>query len=420
MRDHVMRVSQVLPKLSEEQIENILNSITAENEMLDSVLDSLVTGIMVVDEKWNLLKVNKTAERYLSRPVLGDKVNSESAFELIGEEEIAAFIKNCALEDKSNVSEEFSISNSDGSVRFVTVSVFSWVCRCKMRGRILKFNDITEKRSQEVLLRRMENMAGLTNLAAGMAHEIKNPLGAIGIHIQLIQRAVKKEREKKGLLPDKKFLEDHLDVVNEEIENLNKLVMDFLFAVRPINARLTLVNPSKLIENIVSFFSPEFEREGVSFSFKGEAASSRLMIDEKLFREALINIVQNCFSAVKERYNDFYSGSDSENSSGKKKSGGCAGKIEISSSEKDARYEIRISDNGTGMSEEVLSHIFEPYYTTKASGTGLGMTMVYKIIKEFSGDINVKSEPGKGTQFTIMIPIPQTSRKLLLKPDEAK
>jgi len=69
---------------------------------------------------------------------------------------------------------------------------------------------------------------------------------------------LKKEREKKSRLPDKKFLEDHLDVVNEEIENLNRLVMDFLFAVRPINARLVLVNPSKLIENIVSFFSPAF------------------------------------------------------------------------------------------------------------------------------------------------------------------
>ena len=72
------------------------------------------------------------------------------------------------------------------------------------------------------------------------------------------------------------------------------------------------------------------------------------------------------------------------------------------------------------MSEEVLSHIFEPYYTTKASGTGLGMTMVYKIIKEFSGDINVKSEPGKGSQFTIIIPIPHTDRKLLPEPGEAR
>lgn len=416
MRDHVTRVSQMLSKLSDEQIEKILNSINSENEMLDSVLDSLATGIMVVDENWNLLKVNKTAERYLARPFLGDKANSESAFDLI-DEEISSFIKNCASEDKTNVSKEFSISNSDGSVRFVTVSVFSWVCRCRMRGRILKFNDITEKRNQEVLLRRMENMAGLTSLAAGMAHEIKNPLGAIGIHIQLIQRAVKKEREKKSHLPDKKFLEDHLDVVNEEIENLNRMVMDFLFAVRPINARLVLVNPSKLIENIVSFFSPEFERSGVSFSFKDESGSLRLMIDEKLFREAVINIVQNCFSAVKERFENLV-----ERPKEKKmpKDGECLGHITISSSVKEGQYELRICDNGTGMSEEVLSHIFEPYYTTKASGTGLGMTMVYKIIKEFSGDINVKSEPGKGSQFTIIIPIPQTDRKLLPEPGEAR
>lgn len=399
MRDYVKRVSQMLPKLSEEQIKQILKSVTTENEMLDSILDSLSTGLMVVDNDWCLLKVNNIAERYLKEPFVNDEVkSSEKIFELLDEPEIADFLKECAKDDRTNVSEEFSTTNSSGNIRFVQVSVFSWIYDGKMKGRILKFYDVTEKRTQEVLLRRMENMAGLTNLAAGMAHEIKNPLGAIGIHIQLIQRAVKKQRQNDGLLPEPKFLEEHLDVVNEEVENLNKLVMNFLFAVRPVKANLELKNPTGIIQNIVNFFAPEFEKSAVSFTFSEHGKTGRLMIDEKLFREMIINIVQNGFAAVKEKFLE------------NQKEGG---RIEIKSSVKDDKYILEISDNGAGMSEETLSHIFEPYFTTKASGTGLGMTMVYKIIKEFSGDISVSSTKNIGTDFTITLPVPQTDKKLL-------
>ena len=409
MRDYVKRVSQMLPKLSEEQIKQILQSVTSENEMLDSILDSLSTGLMVVNTDWCLLKVNNLAERYLKEPFVNDEIkntskNQEPVYNLLNENEICSFLKDCAKEDKTNVSEEFSTTNSSGSIRFVQVSVFSWIYDGQMKGRIIKFYDITEKRTQEVLLRRMENMAGLTNLAAGMAHEIKNPLGAIGIHIQLIQRAVKKQREGEGLLPEKKFLEDHLDIVNEEIENLNKLVMNFLFAVRPVKANLELKCPNPVIQNIVQFFAPEFEKSGVSFSFtecdKIEKFP-RLLIDEKLFREVLINIVQNSFAAIKEKMDENESFSD--------------GLIEIKALVRDDLYTLKISDNGSGMSEDTLSHIFEPYFTTKASGTGLGMTMVYKIVKEFGGDISVSSTKNIGTDFTITIPVPQTDKKLLGK-----
>ena len=87
---------------------------------------------------------------------------------------------------------------------------------------------------------------------------------------------------------------------------------------------------------------------------------------------------------------------------------------------KDDKFILKISDNGTGMSEEVKSRIFEPYYTTKANGTGLGMAMSYKIIKEFSGDISVDSVLGEGSEFTITIPIPQTQKKLLTHDEEAR
>ena len=410
MRDYVKRVSEMLPKLSQEQLKTVLNSITTENEMLDSILESLSTGLIVVDRKWKILKINKIAERYLSFMYYSDEAKGENlrVWEFISEPEISEFLKKCADEDKTNVSEEFTTTDSIGSVRFLTVSIFSLVHNSEMRGNIIKIYDITEKRKQEVKLRRMENMAGLTNLAAGMAHEIKNPLGAISIHIQLIQRAVNKKRSTDGMLPDKKLLEEHLDVVNEEIENLNKLVMDFLFAVRPVKAELTLSNPVKVLSNIVEFFAPEFNKSCVSLVLNTPSNCPRLLIDEKLFREAVINLIQNAFAAIKERYGD--SCCAQENQPEKKD---MTGKIIITVSESYDKILIAVEDNGTGMSGETAARIFEPYFTTKANGTGLGMTMVYKIIKEFSGDIQVKSEQGKGTSFVLSIPVPQTDRKLI-------
>ena len=121
------------------------------------------------------------------------------------------------------------------------------------------------------------------------------------------------------------------------------------------------------------------------------------MIDEKLFREVLMNLTQNAFGAIEERF-------ASEQ----------GGELHFESFIKNERYWLTIADNGCGMDEQTASRIFEPYYTTKASGTGLGLTTVYKIIKEFKGDINVQSVKGHGTVFTISIPLPQ-KRTLLLE-----
>ena len=417
MRDYVKRVSEMLPKLSQEQVKRVLNSIMTENEMLDSILESLSTGLIVVNRAWKILKLNKIAERYLSFVYYADETKGESLciWECISEPEIAEFLKKCAEDDKMNVSEEFTTADSSGSVRFLSVSVLSFVYDSEMLGSIIKIYDITEKRTQEVKLRRMENMASLTNLAAGMAHEIKNPLGAISIHIQLIQRAVKKKRGTDRMLPDKKLLEDHLDVVNEEIENLNRLVMDFLFAVRPVKAELTLSNPVKMLSAIVEFFAPEFNKSSVALELEAPKECPRLLVDEKLFREAIINLIQNAFAAIKERYEECCVAEENPVAARK-----MTGRIVISVTVKYDKVLITVEDNGTGMSKETSARIFEPYFTTKANGTGLGMTMVYKIIKEFSGEVQVKSELGKGTVFTLTVPVPQTNKKLIETNGEQK
>ena len=151
-----------------------------------------------------------------------------------------------------------------------------------------------------------------------------------------------------------------------------------------------------ILEKLIDFLKPEYEKENVKLNVALCPEDTKLLLDEKLFREVIVNLSQNAIHAVNEKNN-----SEQDKI------------IEITSVIRDDKYVLSITDNGCGIPEDKLNKIFEPYYTTKATGTGLGLTTVYKIVKEFSGDISVKSIAGEGTSFIISIPIPQLNKKLL-------
>ncbi len=392
------RIADRILKLSPAQLQQLFEAMNADNVMLNSVIESFRSGVIVVNKNWIPILANKVVERYIPFSMRLDDAQFEKVklFKITKDNDIATFFKNCCDLNKTNVSEEFTISTSGGTVRFITISVNPLITNNELSDNIIVVRDITEKRNQEILLHRMESLASLTNLAASVAHEIKNPLGAISIHIQLLQKSISKARENKNQLPDEKFVESYIDVINEEIDNLNKIVVDFLFAVRPVSATLELLHPNAIIEKLLDFLKPEFEKENILVEVSLCPEDPRLLLDEKLFREVLVNLSQNAIHALKD------TNSINENK-----------KIQISSNIKDDKYILTVTDNGCGIPEDKLNKIFEPYYTTKITGTGLGLTTVYKIIKEFSGDISVKSVLKNGTSFIISIPLPQLNKKLL-------
>lgn len=408
MRRFVSKVTEKTDKLSKEELQRLIHNLSHElelehndNEEYEAIIESVTSGLLVVDENYVYVHSNSTAQRMLGIS-LGDVFTSDEkpVWNLIAELEIADFLENCSDKKVTNATEDFSVTTDGGSVRFLTVSVNPLFQESLLKGYVVRIDDVTEKKNQDVLLHRMENLASLTNLAAGMAHEIKNPLGAISIHIQLVQKALEKARQNDDVLPAKKFVEDHIDVVNEEIEHLNSLVMDFLFAVRPVNAKLELKNPVSIIQTVADFFKPEFQKSGITFETELSEKESKILIDEKLFREVLMNMAQNSLAAIKQKFPD----GNVEN---------LTGRFRIGTGTKDGKYIVVITDNGCGMSEETVSKLFEPYYTTKANGTGLGMTMCYKIVKEFSGEIRVDSVEGEGSNFVLSFPLPQSETKLL-------
>ena len=405
MKEFSRRVSQKIDKLSPNQIQQLVEDFYAHTEMLDSIFESLVTGLIIVDEDFCLLKINKAAERFL--PFKSNPEDSKSeknvVWNFIADEEISHFLQNAYENDKTNVSDEFTVTTNGGSVRFVDICITPLVQNHNQSknliGSIIRIDDVTEKKNQEILLHRMETLAGLTNVAASVAHEIKNPLGAISIHIQLMQKALRKKREGDGLLPPEKYAEDYLDVITQEIERLNKIVVDFLMAVRPISAKLELVNPNKILEDFISFYTPELTEKNIKLKADLCSCDVRLLLDSKLFREVIVNLCQNSIFAIEKKF--------------ELAPKNISGTIFVKSRVENDKYILKFQDDGFGMDEETVSRVFEPYFTTKSNGTGLGMAMSYKIIKEFSGDISVSSVLGSGTEFLIVIPLPQIDKKLI-------
>ncbi|NNM67983.1 MAG: hypothetical protein HKM06_08245 [Spirochaetales bacterium] len=244
---------------------------------------------------------------------------------------------------------------------------------------------MTERKNRESRLRRAESLASLTTLAAGVAHEIKNPLGSIGIHIQLIQRSLKN--------PTPSALDSvrtDLEIINEEISRLNGIVVDFLFAVRPMDTNLVLGSVGKVLVELVSFLSLELEQARIKVRLELDSGDDTVLIDERFLKQAFLNIVKNSLHAMP--------------------SGGI---LTVATKRTPETYDVMITDTGVGISEEHLEKIFEPYFTTKDFGSGLGLTLVYKIIKEHGGEIRVSSKPGSGTTVTIQFPWPQRTPQLL-------
>ena len=396
MKALVKRLSNKISKLSPDQVQNVFTQLVEENESLLSVFESLSTGLFICDKNWKLLQSNKAGERYL--PLTSryyelkqqDSGFDDEVWNFVDDEDISNFLQQASKEKKINISEEFVIKTPAGAARFLNISLMPLVQNKQLSGSIIKIDDVTEKRNQETLLHRMESLAGLTNLAASVAHEIKNPLGSISIYIQLLQKAVNKSRNSDEKLPEKKFLENYIEIINQEIDRLNNIIVDFLFAVRPISAELIPENPVKLLNSYVDFFTPELEEKNIKLKTAFLENSPKILLDEKLFKQVLINLVQNAIVAMPD-----------------------GGELFFSTRITGDKYLISVADTGIGMDSETASRIFEPYFTTKVTGTGLGLTMVYKVIKEFGGDIEVESYEGKGTIFTISLPIPQKEKHLL-------
>jgi PAS domain S-box-containing protein len=381
VRRFLQRALAKIDKMDREQIRGLLEDVATESELLEMVMESMSDGVVVTDRGDRILLVNKSAERML--PFASGELGERVLWECMQDREIAAFFRRSLSSLDKVIDREFTLT--EGFVRTLALTVMPLVRQGSIQGNVIHIEDVSEKRAKEARLRRAESLAALTTLTAGVAHEIKNPLASIGIHIELIRKTIGGRQTVSAAK-----VSENLEVIKEEVERLNRIVVDFLFAVRPMNAELQLEDPNPLVRELLEFLRFELEQAGIRVEVELLEPSPHFRLDAKYLKQALLNIVKNAIAAMPD-----------------------GGTLRVATQRKGNTLQLKVSDTGVGIPEENLDKIFEPYFTTREFGSGLGLTLVYKIIKEHQGEVAVSSKPGEGTTVSLSFPIPQKEKRLI-------
>jgi two-component system, sporulation sensor kinase E len=243
-------------------------------------------------------------------------------------------------------------------------------------GHVMILRDITESRRTAQQTIESERLNALTLLAAGVAHEIGNPLNSLHIHLQLMERKAQ-ELDRK----EKTELQQSIDVARSEVRRLDSIVTQFLRAIRPSQPRLHPENVNTIVEEAVRFFTPEIQDRDMVVEQELRTDLPLLQLDREQIKQAFYNVIKNSLEAMRRH-----------------------GTLRIRTDLDDKDVMVSFTDTGGGMSAEDLSRAFEPYFTTKASGTGLGLLIVRRIVREHGGELSIESSQGKGLTLTIRLP----------------
>lgn len=253
-----------------------------------------------------------------------------------------------------------------------------------MERKLLLFNkDLKEKKTYiEKTVEEMKNAANtvdrqktIENLAAGIAHEIRNPLTTVKGFLQLL---------KPYLIELGKV--EYADVALEEINRANNIIYEFLNAAKPQSRLIQDISLNKVVKDIAILFESEAILKNIQIFTHFSSRDISINIPTNQLKQVLINLIKNAMEAIDENH-------EKER------------KINILT-QTDAKYaSIDIKDSGCGMTKEHIKNLFMPFYSTKTNGTGIGLSVSKKIIEDHGGSINVKSTVGKGTTFTISLPV---------------
>jgi two-component system, sporulation sensor kinase E len=250
---------------------------------------------------------------------------------------------------------------------------------------VVILRDITRDREHEAQTLESERLNALTLLAAGVAHEIGNPLNSLNIHLQLI------ERELGDLPPEKRDgLRELLDVAKKEIGRLDQIITQFLRAIRPTQPNFAREFVSDVLRDTLDFLKYEIRNRDVLVEVECPDSLPPIQIDQGQIKQAFFNIIRNAIQAMPN-----------------------GGLLKISLAETDRFIAVSFKDSGPGIPPEELSHLFEPYHTTKPGGSGLGLMIVQRIVRDHGGQIEVHSEPRVGTTFILYLPRDEQRIRLL-------
>jgi signal transduction histidine kinase len=272
-------------------------------------------------------------------------------------------------------------------------------------GMALILHDATEAREQTHEAIESERIQALTLLAASVAHELGNPLNALSIHLQLMEREIRKLGQpavgvEGGLAkregdPDEVSdiaakLEKYIGVAKGEVNRLDYIVTQFLQAIRPSKPKLKKSSLNDTIEETIELLRPEFDNRGQAIKLEFAKSLPLAVFDAAQIKQSLINLMKNSMHAMS-----------------------TGGELVIKTGEAGGGVWVSLTDTGGGIPQEQIKRIFEPYYTTKEKGSGLGLMIVQRIVRDHDGRLELMSHGGKGTTFRIWLPQEERRQHLL-------
>ncbi|MCM3092938.1 MULTISPECIES: PAS domain-containing sensor histidine kinase [unclassified Cytobacillus] len=273
------------------------------------------------------------------------------------------------LEDKQPKICEFDFTHKNGSKLTIQCTALPLIVNGQIAGIIGYGKDVTKLRQAEERLRRTEKLSVVGELSASVAHEIRNPLTSLKGFVQLMQ------------LEDEKH-QFYYQIMQEELDRINHIVGELLLLAKPQDICFTKADVQKILFNVISLLKTEATMHNVQIEFLLKSNVYMIECEPNQLKQLFINIIKNAIEASKE-----------------------GGKVTVTLLEEDQQLTILVKDNGCGMSEDRLNRIGEPFYSSKEKGTGLGLTVSFKIVQSHNGSIHFNSEKGKGTEAVIKLPV---------------
>ncbi|MEO0054659.1 MAG: hypothetical protein RLZZ50_606 [Verrucomicrobiota bacterium] len=377
-----------LETLDKATLSSLAHRLGRERGLFERVFNVLQEGVLVVDADGGIAYANAAAQR-----LLGFKTPDAGGATLWRLAPGLRPLLTPALDAATSLTREIELSYPEPrAVRLYLVPFAASSDEADAGGEARRFavvlTDITRDKLDTDQRIESERVASIVLLAAGVAHELGNPLNSLTIHLQVVERKLRKLRgidEK-----DAQALGDSLRVCQEEVARLDGIIANFLQAIRPRAPDLSDTRLAQVLAEVLAFQERELADRGVSVEVESPADLPVVLADKDQVKQVFFNLVKNAAEAM-----------------------GPGGRLRITASADEEHVSLAFADNGSGIKPEDLARLFEPYHTTKPSGHGLGMMVVQRILRAHGGQIAVESNPGKGTTVTVQFPLKQRRVKLL-------
>ncbi|MFT6240088.1 MAG: two-component system, sporulation sensor kinase E [Paracoccaceae bacterium] len=372
-----------LDQIEPEEVQALLSRLVREKGFLQKVFEALQEGVLLLDPAGGISFINHAGCRFFG--TTPDEAQGKPLEEVVRGVDWSALMQS----NRSTVSRDLEVFYPENRYLNFYLSPVAEEGEADL-GHVMLVRDLTRSRQEAEKELESEKLNALTLLAAGVAHEIGNPLNSLSLHLQLLERRVRDLPE-----GDRKPLAEHLGTARTEIERLDMILKQFLQAMRPTKPERVPTKLHELLEESLEALSPELESREIPVKADLVPDLPSLDLDPTQIKQALYNVIRNAFQAVSKP----------------------DGNIFIQTHANDFEVTLAISDNGTGISPETMGSMFEPFQTTKVDGNGLGMLIVRRILREHGGELEVESEEGVGTTVTLYFP--RTDKKVRLLEDRA-